>query len=686
MDSSCERVVGWLDEQGFGVRWLALVNLLTVVLVGLPWMLVAFIIFIQRGSRPSGWILSLALLTGWASDLTNVNVRHHFWWALQASPWELGYLPHVTVYSLGFIAQVTIIVLAFLLPDGRFVPRWTLGFAFAWTLYMTLETFYRYPFSAALPAWFIYPEVFFTFAAPLVAIYALWYRYHLVRRKTISTKGTLAGPVDLQQRQLRTILPSIAVLGFVYFTLTLLLFVLWRQEATWADGTVIRYTHDLLQNVLQAACALWFILALTVAIFRYRLFALDFLMSRTLVYGGLSFGLLAIYLLVVFGIGNLLHQSRAVWLSLSATALIAFVFQPFRTALEKQVSHFLYGQRHEPYEVMRQVSQQLQVLHPNDVLPSVVQTLHQALRLPYVAITIHESFYTQASRKVEEGKPGKHLEGFPLVVQDELGLRQEIGVLEVSPRSYETLSVAEEKLIDTIARQIALGAHSLRLSFAVQASREKLVTLREEERRRLQRDLHDGLGATLAAQTLKVGAVRRVLEKDQQTADTLLQGLEKDLQSNLTYIRQLVHALRPPLLDQLGLKRTLEHSLRERVQGHSLQLSCHLPELPTLPAAVEVASYFIITEAVTNVLRHAEATRCDVQIVWHEKGLELSVRDDGVGSSKPSNNTGMGLTSMRERCEELGGKLMVTHEGQGTQVWAWLPFQSQRTELQQNHS
>lgn len=386
IDGSCVRVVGWLGEQGFGVRWLALINLLTVVLVGLPWMTVAFLIFKQRGNQLSGWILSLALLTGWASDLTNVNVRHHFWWAVQDSAVDLGYLPHIVVYLVSFTSQVTIIVLAFLLPDGRFVPRWTLGFAFAWTLYMIFETFYRYPFLTVLPDWFVYPETFFTFAAPLVAVYALWYRYRKVRREP---------GADEQKRQLETILPSISVMGGVYFLMTLVLFLLWRQEAAWADGTVIRYVHDNLQNGLQAACALWFILAMTVAMFRHRLFALDLLINRALVYGGLSVGLLSFYLLVVFGVGSLLHQPRAVWISLLATALTAFLFQPLRETLQKRVSYFLYGQRNEPYEVMRSGSAVTNLApqgHAPRARANLARNVALALRGDYcLSLSLHEN-------------------------------------------------------------------------------------------------------------------------------------------------------------------------------------------------------------------------------------------------------------------------------------------------------
>lgn len=262
---------------------------------------------------------------------------------------------------------------------------------------------------------------------------------------------------------------------------------------------------------------------------------------------------------------------------------------------------------------------------------------------------------------------------FPLEVQDELDTRTEIGLLEVSPRSYETLSDHEQKLIEAIARQIALASHALQLSLDLQASREKLVAAREEERRRLQRDLHDSLGATLAAQTLKIGTVRSVLEKDIRVANELLKGLEQDIGGSLSYIRQLVHSLRPPLLDQLGLKKALEHVLRERVQGQELQLQLELPDLPALPAAVEVASYFVITEAVTNVLRHAKATLCKVTIIRQDRGLELTIHDNGTGFNPSHHREGVGLSSMRERCEELGGTFSISNQG-GTKVWAFLPI------------
>jgi signal transduction histidine kinase len=672
IDSSCERVVDYLAAQGFGVRWLALINLFTVVLVGLPWMLVAHLIFAQRGTELSGWILSLALLTGWASDLTNINVRHHVWWALENIGVPLGYLPHALIYFVSFLSQGTIIMLGFLLPNGRFTPSWTRYFILAWLVYMLFETLYRYPFLEA-PAWFVYPETVFTFAAPLLAVFAMWYRHRKLNRDSSADRHVTAADLKLQgeRRQLETILPSVVTLTVTYTILTILLFLLWRQTLPWLDNTVLRYSHDLLQNILQAACSVWFIFALGVAMFRHKLFALELLINRTLVYGGVSLVLLTLYLLIVFGVGFVFHLQQTFWVSLLATSLIALLFQPLREDLQGRVNHWLFGQRDEPFEVMRQVGQQVQSLHPQDLLPALVQTLHHTLRLPYVAVTLYKSMFKEGSRTVSEGTPGKQVLRFALVAQDDLG------VLEVSPRSYETFSPNEEKLLGMIAKEIAVAVRSMHLSLDLQASRERLVTTREEERRRLRRDLHDGLGPTLAAQTLKIGAARSLLRDQPAQADIILQGLEDEIGGTLGYVRQLVYSLRPPLLDQFGLRGALKHQLGEQLQGHQLRLNLVIAELPLLTAAVEVASYFIVTEAFHNVLRHAQATTCDIRISLLEAEmpkLELLIHDDGQGLDLgKTGRDGVGLSSMRERCEELGGVLEISQQ-RGVTIRAVLPL------------
>jgi signal transduction histidine kinase len=251
-----------------------------------------------------------------------------------------------------------------------------------------------------------------------------------------------------------------------------------------------------------------------------------------------------------------------------------------------------------------------------------------------------------------------------------------VGQLILAPRSGETsFGEADRRLLDDIAHQAGVAAHAVQLTADLQRSRERLVTAREEERRRLRRDLHDGLGPQLATQTLKLEAARDLVPVDPGRAVELLSGLIDDSQSAIADIRQLVYALRPPALDELGLISALREQIAHYASDR-LSTTLDAPErLPSLPAAVEVAAYRIVQEALTNVLKHARANACSIRLALVGKGphrtLGLEVQDDGVGLPA-QHRTGIGLSSMRERAEELGGAFMI-ESGRGTRVSAYLP-------------
>jgi signal transduction histidine kinase len=213
----------------------------------------------------------------------------------------------------------------------------------------------------------------------------------------------------------------------------------------------------------------------------------------------------------------------------------------------------------------------------------------------------------------------------------------------------------------------------------LQRSREHLVTTREEERRRLRRDLHDGLGPMLSAIMLKVGLVRTLYLRDQQTTDLLLNQLETEIESVISDIRRVVYNLRPPALDELGLVGAIREYVarlgnEEQANNAALKLTVEASEsLPPLSAAVEVAAYRIVQEAVTNVIRHARAHSCHVCFLV-EDALLIEVNDDGKGIEE-ADRTGIGLTSMRERAEELEGTFTINKASPcGTQITARLPL------------
>ena len=419
-----------------------------------------------------------------------------------------------------------------------------------------------------------------------------------------------------------------------------------------------------------------FPLIIGLAIFKHRLYAIDLVINRTLVYGGLTLVVILIYTLTVGGLGLLFQSSGNFVISLLATGLIAVAFHPVRDRLQRGVDRLMFGERDDPYAVLSHLSQQIQTTAvPGETLAAIVETIAATLKLPYAAIELVE----------HEEQIGHAVVGEPVGETVELPLRYQketVGHLLVSLRSPdETFTAKETQLLADIAAQTGPVASATRLTLALQRSREKLVLAREEERRRIRRDLHDGLGPTLAGQTLKLDAVLDLLADNPQAAAEQVTNLKDQTQQMVADIRRLVYELRPPALDELGLLEALRaHVPQMHGLNSSLLISIKArPEpLPALPAAIEVAAYRIALEAVTNVIRHAQARDCRVRFALTKaeplSSLVMTVTDDGLGL--PANfQSGVGLTSMRERAEELGGRCEIVSNGQGgTQVTAVLPF------------
>jgi signal transduction histidine kinase len=240
------------------------------------------------------------------------------------------------------------------------------------------------------------------------------------------------------------------------------------------------------------------------------------------------------------------------------------------------------------------------------------------------------------------------------------------------------------QLLSNIARQAGAAVHAVQLTAALQRSREHLVTTREEERRRLRRDLHDGLGPTLAGQTLKLDAALDLVEKDPAAAQSMLLDLKSQTQDTVTRIRRLVYDLRPPALDDLGLAGALQaHIYRMEGATNGLHISIDVPDggLPPLAAAVEVAAYRIAQEGLTNIVRHAQAKECQLRLSLLEgdtRALYLEIIDDGIGLPR-KHRPGVGMNSMRERAAELGGYCVIEPgSGGGTRVLACLPLRHLR--------
>ncbi len=410
-------------------------------------------------------------------------------------------------------------------------------------------------------------------------------------------------------------------------------------------------------------------------IFRHRLFDIDVILNRTLVYGVLTTIVGAVYVLIVGVLGNLLHASQAglhtlidLAVSLLAASLVAVAFQPLRERLQRTVNHLMYGDRDEPYAALTRLGIRLEAnLEADSVLQTVVETIATALKLPYAAIRLREDDSLAASF----GAPphSTTLRSFPLQYQGEI-----IGELMLAPRAMgEVLTRSEEHLLTDLARQAEVAVHNVRLTSNLRQSRERIVTAREEERRRLRRDLHDGLGPQLASQMLTIDAISRLVEREPRSAQGLLADLKSQTQAAVKDIRRLIYGLRPPSLDDLGLVAALKEG-SANVHGE-LQVSIETArDLPPLPAAVEVAAYRIVQEAILNAIHHAQASACRVRLDAADSKLFMEIKDNGRGL--PENlQAGVGINSMHERAAELGGRVDIASAADGgTCVQVWLPL------------
>lgn len=444
-------------------------------------------------------------------------------------------------------------------------------------------------------------------------------------------------------------------------------------------------TNPLLSGILLAGALPFLPIAVGIAILRHHLYDIDLIINRTLVYGALTASVIGIYILVVGYLGILFRNGFGsqgnVWLQLIATGVVAVLFAPLREWLQRAVNRLLFGQRDEPYTVLAQLDRRLEAaMGPEEVLPTVVATVKDALKLPYVGIMLkRDNAFVIAA--VDGSPVGDPLQ-LPLLYQGAV-----VGQLLVSPRTPgELWSRGERHLLEDLTHHAGVAVHGVQVMIELQRARERLVLAREEERRRLRRDLHDDLAPALAALALSAAAIGELISTNPQTALAAVAKLRTSIRATVADVRRLAYDLRPPTLDELGLIEAIrEHAAHYNAAqsaddgASSCAVTLEVPaQLPPLPAAVEVAVYRIVQEALMNVARHADAQTCVIRLdCANGRALEVEVADDGVGLPS-ERRSGVGLRSMQERASELGGSCVIARTGaRGTRVAAWFPLISE---------
>ncbi|MFC7496276.1 MULTISPECIES: sensor histidine kinase [unclassified Nocardioides] len=401
----------------------------------------------------------------------------------------------------------------------------------------------------------------------------------------------------------------------------------------------------------------------------------DALMGGTIVWATVAGTVIAVDLVLVALLDGLLGDrldERDVTLLLLLVAVT--IYAPVRSRITALVRRALVGRRGDRYSVVTELAARLE--QSGDVrtqLPALAQAVAAAFKLDYVRVEVFG--HGGGTITATYGDRPRDVRDVPIRYGEE-----EVGRLELPARGVRSmLSGRDQALLFDIVRQAAMAVRSARLADDLQHSREQLVLAREEDRRRIRRDLHDGLGPVLGGVAMRLDAAGNALDRDPGTTRRLVAQSRQDITDALADVRRLVHGLRPPALDDLGLLAALDQQA-ERLSSSSLAVTVDAEDVPALSAAVEVAAYRIASEALTNTARHAGARHAAIRLVGGGRALLVEVADDGTGID-PDVAAGVGLRSIRERAEELGGRTEITcPTAGGTLVRAWLPTTPTRAE------
>ncbi len=571
-------------------------------------------------------VVMLAMLAGAAAPLTD---------ALSARP---GFF---VVARLGnFLVNATFIGFLLIFPTGRIRPHWALWPTLAWgaaTLFVVLSPSI-YPVGPNPPI--VYAILIFSgYGGGLALQVWRWWRIS-DRPARRQTQWVVLGVV---------VAIAVQVLSIALIPRLL--------------------TAPLADEVGLTTVSLGFLaipVSIGLAVTRYRLWQVDFFVNRALVFGALTAILVAAYLALVLGLQAVLAGHGQAVISLIAAGLVAVAFQPLRQRIQRLANRLMYGERDGPLSLLLRLGRTLdETVSTETLLPRIVETVAGALRIPFVAVALQQDDHDVVA--ASHGQATEDLLRLPLTHQGAL-----VGELRLANRGpRDNFSPADLEVLRELAVHISAAATSVLLTRELQRSRERLVTARAEERRRLRRDLHDGLSPQLVGVALKLDGIRNRLE-DLPEVRRDLDELADRTRAAIADVRGLVYALRPPALDELGLVAAIRQSAN--LDGSGIDICVDAPaRLPPLPAAVEVATLRIAQEAVANVLRHSGARNCRLSLTLEGGLLRLEVSDDGTGLS-PNATSGLGLRSMRERAEELGGHFELGKAaGGGTRIAALLP-------------
>jgi signal transduction histidine kinase len=421
----------------------------------------------------------------------------------------------------------------------------------------------------------------------------------------------------------------------------------------WVSHFVLNH-NSVVADLALAVAAAGLPVSIGIAVLRNRLFDIQLVLSSTLAYALLTAVVASVYVGLLWATDKLTGERTLG--GVVAVVVVAVMAAPLHSRVRRLTERWAYGYRSDPAAALRRLGVSVESADPLHLVDTITASVADALKVDRVWVE----------------PPGAPPSGDPRTVRVSLVHRSErIGDLVVQVPASRRLSPADTALLHDMARQASVTVRASALATELQASRSRIVSAREEERKRLRRDLHDGVGPSLAAIVLKLNAAQS--RRDEEERNALLSEIRQETRSAIAEVRRLVDDLRPPAIDEVGLVGAIRQRAAA-LSSETLGFCVEGPEgLPPLPAAVEVAAFRIASEAMTNVARHSSASRCTVEIGL-SGGLELSVTDNGQGTGAPP-GTGVGWTSMMDRAAELGGACTISTLAEGgVVVRALLPL------------
>ncbi|TMK49012.1 MAG: hypothetical protein E6G55_01170 [Actinobacteria bacterium] len=637
-----------------------------VVNIAVP--VIGLVIAARRRENPLGWLL---LIAGLGLGLVNFS-RAYSLYALVAHP---GSLPAGRAFAWlsNWMWTIPISLLPFLFllfPTGRLpAPKWR------------------------PVAWFCGAVLVLLTATALVLATTNWSRPFA--QETSSGSSAAASAATVAFLIVAFALPVTFVLSFVALLrrfahargderLQLKWFV--TAAAIVAVTFIVTFfTNTVGGQVLFDLALVFLYLAIGIAILKYRLYEIDVLINRAVVYGGLAAFITAVYVLLVAVIGAFVGASEG--LALVATAIVAVAFQPVRARAQGIANRLVYGKRATPYEVLSEFSERVaETYSVEEVLPRMVRILAEgtgALRTE-VWLRVGSELRPAASWP-EDGTSGSPIpitgDALPAMASASrvaaatsvAQVRHQgvlLGALTVIKPPQEPLAPAEEKLLADLASQAGLVLRNVALLADLRASRQRLVKAQDEERRRLERNLHDGAQQQLVALSVKQRLVGGLVHTDPDKAVSMIAELQEETAAALDTLRDLARGIYPQILADQGLPAALEAQIRKT----PVPVELRRDSIGRHPQEIEAAVYFCCLEGLQNISKYANASKAVVWLRVDEPWLTFMVEDDGAGFDPARTKLGTGLQGMSDRLEALGGALEIRSQpGQGTTITGRVP-------------